>query len=198
MSEDQEAIVADRESAAHSDNRLQLRVWFRLLTVFKMIEGKLRTKLRTKFDVSIPHFGDLAILDAKKEPMTMGELSAGLMVTTGNVTGIVDTMIEEGLVTRSPILRIDAAILFRSRRSGIRCLATLLQHLPNGSRKQCRRCPNPKLCCFSNFSASSRSPLASGTSNKGDCAGYPCLSCRELPARRRGGGDSPKGVSSRM
>jgi DNA-binding MarR family transcriptional regulator len=102
MSEDQEAIVADRESAAHSDNRLQLRVWFRLLTVFKMIEGKLRTRLRTKFDVSIPHFDVLAILDARKEPMTMGELSAGLMVTTGNVTGIVDTMIEEGLVTRSP------------------------------------------------------------------------------------------------
>jgi DNA-binding MarR family transcriptional regulator len=72
------------------------------LTVFKMVEGKLRSKLRVNFEISMPRFDVLAILDAKKEPMTMGELSIGLMVTTGNVTGIIDTMVEEGLVERLP------------------------------------------------------------------------------------------------
>ena len=42
------------------------------------------------------------IEDVAGEPLTMGELSARLMVTTGNVTGLVDAMQQDGLVARLP------------------------------------------------------------------------------------------------
>ncbi len=44
----------------------------------------------------------LAQLDATAGALTMGELSARLMVTSGNVTGLIDAMEGEGLVARRP------------------------------------------------------------------------------------------------
>ncbi|RDV03265.1 MarR family winged helix-turn-helix transcriptional regulator [Undibacter mobilis] len=96
------ASVVDRESASPQDEKLELRVWLRFLSVFKIVEGKLRTRLRSNFDISTPRFDVLAILHGHSGAMTMGELSSGLMVTTGNVTGIVDMLIDEGLVSKSP------------------------------------------------------------------------------------------------
>lgn len=96
------ASVVDRESVSAQNEKLELRVWLRFLSVFKIVEGKLRTRLRSNFDISTPRFDVLAILHGHSGPMTMGELSSGLMVTTGNVTGIVDMLIDEGLVTKSP------------------------------------------------------------------------------------------------
>lgn len=96
-----EAAAVDRESASRQEDKLELKVWLRFLSVFKIVESKLRTRLRSNFDISIPRFDVLAILHAHDGPMTMGELSSGLMVTTGNVTGIIDTLTGEGLVSKS-------------------------------------------------------------------------------------------------
>ena len=92
---------ADRETA-DTDGRLQTRLWLRLLTCTQLIETEIRGRLRTGFETTLPRFDVLAQLHAAGEPLTMGELSARLMVTTGNVTGLVDVMQQDRLVARLP------------------------------------------------------------------------------------------------
>lgn len=94
--------TADREAAATSDRKLQLRLWLRLLTCSQLIEGEIRSRLRSEFKTTLARFDVLAQLDAAQGNLSMGELSARLMVTNGNVTGLIAGMEEEGLVSRLP------------------------------------------------------------------------------------------------
>lgn len=99
---DEIAESADREAAATRDRKLQLRLWLRLLTCARMIEAEVRTRLRAEFDTTLPRFDVLAQLDAAEGQLTMGDLSARLMVTNGNVTGLVSAMERDGLLLRRP------------------------------------------------------------------------------------------------
>jgi hypothetical protein len=90
----------DRETGLDADSALKLRLWLRMLTCTQLIETAIRTRLRLEFDTSLPRFDVLAQLHAAAEPMTMGELSARLMVTSGSVTGLVNSMAADGLVER--------------------------------------------------------------------------------------------------
>jgi DNA-binding MarR family transcriptional regulator len=84
------------------DDRLELRVWLRLLTCANLIERRVRERLRADFDMTLPRFDVLAQLDRAPEGLTMGALSRRLMVTNGNVTGLIERMVGEGLVERAP------------------------------------------------------------------------------------------------
>jgi DNA-binding MarR family transcriptional regulator len=92
----------DRESALARDDKLELRVWLRLLTCTKLIEGRVRAGLRTAFDITLPRFDVLAQLDRARDGLTMSELSDHLMVSNGNITGLVDRLVSEGLIDRGP------------------------------------------------------------------------------------------------
>lgn len=92
----------DRETALTKDDRLDLRVWFRLLTCATLIERSVRQGLREEFGITLPKFDLLSQLDRAAEGLTMGELSRRLMVTNGNVTGLIDRLVTEGLVARQP------------------------------------------------------------------------------------------------
>ncbi len=92
----------DRESAVARGDKLELRVWLRLLTCANLIEQRVRAGLREEFDVTLPRFDVLAQLYRAPEGLSMGELSDRLMVSNGNVTGLVDRLVEEGLVLRVP------------------------------------------------------------------------------------------------
>ena len=92
----------DYETAASADDHLDVRVWLRLLTCTNMIEGEVRRNLRTAFDFTLPRFDLLAQLDRAEAGLTMGELSRRLMVSNGNVTGLIDRLVGEGLVARKP------------------------------------------------------------------------------------------------
>jgi len=82
-----------------------LRLWLRLLSTTNLIERRVRSGLRARFDTTLPRFDLLAQLDHAPEGLTMGALSRRMMVTNGNVTGLVARLIREGLVER----RVDAA-----------------------------------------------------------------------------------------
>ncbi len=84
--------------ARHGD----LRLWLRILTIHKLINNEVRRRLREKFGMSLSRFDLLAQLDGRADGMRMGELSKRLMVTTGNITGLVDELVGEGLVERLP------------------------------------------------------------------------------------------------
>jgi DNA-binding MarR family transcriptional regulator len=93
----------DSESRIQDDDHLALKLWLRLLTCTNMVEGALRNHLRRTFDSTLPRFDLLAQLDRHPEKLTMGELSRLMMVSGGNVTGLVRQLEEEGLVKRVPM-----------------------------------------------------------------------------------------------
>jgi DNA-binding MarR family transcriptional regulator len=59
-----------------------------------------RSRLRSRFATTLPRFDLMAQLARHPEGLKMNELSRLLMVTGGNVTGIVDQLEGEGLVAR--------------------------------------------------------------------------------------------------
>jgi len=81
-------------------DRNELRAWFRLLLIHKTISRKISTRFRSEFKISTARFDTLAQLSAAGGEMTMGELSEQLMVTSGNVTGVIDGMAADKLVVR--------------------------------------------------------------------------------------------------
>jgi DNA-binding MarR family transcriptional regulator len=80
----------------------RLRLWIRLLRASRVVEAELRGRLRVEFGVTLPRFDVMAALWRKPGGMTMTELSRFLMVSNGNVTGIIDRLVQEGLVARRP------------------------------------------------------------------------------------------------
>lgn len=95
-----EPEVIDHETRATDDDHEALRVWLRLLTCTNTVESRLRNLLRTGFDSTLPRFDMMAQLDRNPDGLKMRELSRRLMVTGGNVTGLTDKLVEEGLVER--------------------------------------------------------------------------------------------------
>jgi len=84
-------------------SKTRLRLWLRLLKVSRSIEGQLRENLRTEFDSTLPRFDVLAALYRYPKGMRMSELSGVLKVSNGNVTGIVDRLVNDGAVIRSSV-----------------------------------------------------------------------------------------------
>ena len=95
---DAETKVAERPH----DHKDELRLWLRLLTCKEVIETEVRRRLRDSFEVTLPRFDLLAQLDRAPKGMTLGELSQRMMVSNGNVTGLVDRLVEQGLINRRP------------------------------------------------------------------------------------------------
>ena len=80
--------------------RQELRLWLRLLTCTNLIEGEIRRRLRDTFDVTLPRFDLMAQLDKNPNGMTLGELSSRMMVSNGNVTGLVERLVADGVIDR--------------------------------------------------------------------------------------------------
>jgi DNA-binding MarR family transcriptional regulator len=95
---DAETKVAERPH----DHKDELRLWLRLFTCKEVIEGEVRRRLRDTFDVTLPRFDLMAQLYRAPKPMTLGELSQRMMVSNGNVTGLVERLVEQGLLSRRP------------------------------------------------------------------------------------------------
>lgn len=93
----------DLEARAHSEHAHELRLWLRLLTCSQLIEKRVRTGLREQFDTTLPRFDLMAQLERHPAGLKMKELSHRLMVTGGNVTGITDQLVAEGLVERMEV-----------------------------------------------------------------------------------------------
>ena len=95
---DAETKVAERPH----DHKDELRLWLRLFTCKELIESEVRKHLREDFHFTLPRFDLMAQLDRAHKGMTLGELSQRMMVTNGNVTGLVERLVEQGLVDRRP------------------------------------------------------------------------------------------------
>ncbi len=93
---DAETRVAERPG----DHQAELRLWLRMFTCKMLIEGEVRRRLREEFGVTLPRFDLMAQLDRAPAGMTLGQLSQRMMVSNGNVTGLVERLVAQGLVDR--------------------------------------------------------------------------------------------------
>jgi DNA-binding MarR family transcriptional regulator len=85
------------------DHKDELRLWLRLLTCTNLIEAAIRKRLNEDFDTTLPRFDLLAQLERAPDGMTLGDLSRRMMVTNGNVTGLVERLVQGGLIKRSAL-----------------------------------------------------------------------------------------------
>jgi len=97
---------APAAAAAHKDNgamerKARLRLWIRLLRASRHIEGVTRERFKVQFNMTLPRFDVMAALYRKPDGMLMSEIARFLIVSNGNVTGIVDRLVSEGFVARS-------------------------------------------------------------------------------------------------
>ena len=93
---DAETKVAERPH----DHKDDLRLWLRLFTCKEVIESEVRRRLRDNFDVTLPRFDLMAQLDKVPEGMTLSDVSKRMMVSNGNVTGLVERLVESGHLDR--------------------------------------------------------------------------------------------------
>lgn len=84
-----------------ADSKARLRLWIRLLRATRLIEGEVRERFKSKFGATLPRFDVMAALYRRPDGMLMSEISRFLMVSNGNVTGIVDRLVSDGLVVRA-------------------------------------------------------------------------------------------------
>jgi DNA-binding MarR family transcriptional regulator len=80
--------------------KMALRIWLRLLTSTQLIEQQVRGRFRTEFDTTLPRFDVMAALAREPDGQTMGDISRWLLVSSGNITGIISRLENDGLVTR--------------------------------------------------------------------------------------------------
>ena len=96
-------MILDSETKAvelPEDHGNELRLWLRLLTCTTLIEGEVRSRLRERFDVTLPRFDLMAQLDKAPDGMTLSDVSKRMMVRNGNVTGLVERLVESGHLDR--------------------------------------------------------------------------------------------------
>lgn len=90
-----------QKRARSSRGKQSLRLWLRLLACENIVEQTVRTRLRNTFDITLPQFDVLSELEHACEALTMSQLSHELMVSNGNVTGVVDRLERDGYVRRA-------------------------------------------------------------------------------------------------
>src|ERR671919_3143913 len=96
-------MILDSETKAvelPEDHGNELRLWLRLLTCTTLIEGEVRRRLRDRFGVTLPRFDLMAQLDKAADGMTLSDLSKRMMVSNGNLTGLVDRLVASGYLER--------------------------------------------------------------------------------------------------
>ena len=123
-------------AAAHKDNgtierKARLRLWIRLLRASRFIEGVTRERFKVQFSMTLPRFDVMAALYRKPDGMLMSEIARFLIVSNGNVTGIVDRLVAEGFVARSQRngdRRTSFITLTRRGRAAFAAMATAHEH----------------------------------------------------------------------
>ncbi len=83
------------------DHATELRLWLKLLASANLIEAEIRRRLRERFGTTLPRFDLLAQLERVDDGLLLGELSRRMMVSNGNMTGLVERLVRSGLIERN-------------------------------------------------------------------------------------------------
>ncbi len=96
--------IAEKHDGA-LDAQSDVRLWLRLLSTTMVVEKRIRRRFAERFDTTLPRFDILAALDRAEGGLTMTDLSRLLLVSNGNVTALVQTLVKDGLVRVEPDVR---------------------------------------------------------------------------------------------
>ena len=99
-------------------SKARLRLWLRLLRAQRAVEARVRERLRADHDTTLPRFDVMAALHREREGLRMSALSDVLRVSNGNVTGIVDRLVAEGMVARVAVEGDRRAMIVRLTAAG--------------------------------------------------------------------------------
>ena len=86
---------------APGDHGAELRLWLRLLTCSTLVETEIRRRLREQFDSTLPRFDLMAQLERAPEGMVLGEVSKRMMVSPGNISVLVERLVDSGHISRT-------------------------------------------------------------------------------------------------
>ena len=96
LREKHDGILGDLEDEMQRD---AVRLWLRLLSCTMVIEKRIKRGLVEQFNTTLPRFDILAALDRAEDGLSMGALGRALLVSNGNITGLVQTLARDGDVT---------------------------------------------------------------------------------------------------
>jgi DNA-binding MarR family transcriptional regulator len=122
-----EAQELGHEGRAGSGDHAVLKLWLRMLASTTHIEAEIRKRLRERFDISLARFDYMAQLFRYKDGLKMRVLSRYLMVTGGNVTGLTDELVREGVVVRESLPDDRRAWIVRLTPKGRRSFEAMAQ-----------------------------------------------------------------------
>lgn len=111
--------------APSSDRRqeVQTRVWLRILSLYGEVFARLNRVLTAEAGVSLAKFDVLAQLDRFDDGLSLGRLSQNLKVTGGNVSGLVQRLLADGLITREMSRRDRRSFVVRLTPKGVSVFA---------------------------------------------------------------------------
>lgn len=98
--------------------KARLRLWLKILKSYRLIEAQLRENLRQEFSTTLPRFDVMAALYRHGDGLKMSGLSGVMRVSNGNVTGIVDRLVSEGMIVRMPVEGDRRAMIVRLTQKG--------------------------------------------------------------------------------
>jgi len=85
------------------DSKVRVRAWLKILKTSNFIEKYVRERLRNEHKTTLPRFDVMSALQRSPNGLKMSELSGVLKVSNGNITGIIDRLVQEGHVERIAI-----------------------------------------------------------------------------------------------
>jgi len=109
------------------EQRDSVRLWLRLLACTRTIEKQVRRRFADRYDITLPRFDIMAALDRHPEGMTMGQLSQALLVSNGNVTGVVQALVRDGYVGVAPSPTDGRSSIVRLTEQGRQCFDGLAE-----------------------------------------------------------------------
>ena len=97
---------------------IELRLWLRMISCSMKMESILSQRLRKEFKTSMARFDVMSQLERFPDGLIMSELSRRLVVSNGAITGLVDKLVEAGLVTRREDPKDRRSMIVRLTRKG--------------------------------------------------------------------------------
>ena len=101
-------------------SKARLRLWLKILKTSKVVEAELREKMRKEFATTLPRFDVMAALSRTEDGLRMSQISGVLKVSNGNITGIVERLVNEKLAVRTPFKGDRRALVIKLTAKGRR------------------------------------------------------------------------------
>jgi DNA-binding MarR family transcriptional regulator len=92
--------AALKENLGPVPGQIETRLWLQLLSLHGDIFASLNSVLSSEFGLSLAKFDVLAQLDRYRDGLALGQLSQNLKVSGGNVSGLVQRLLADNLISK--------------------------------------------------------------------------------------------------